>query len=186
MPHHLRAAICNVRENPRPALDTNTTMAQRLRAIRGTLTQAEFAHKLGIHKNTLGRYERGESEPDTKIARQLCTLFGVQPHWLLFGSDTEPSDAGVPGRQNPAGPFPGRFSLIGELESLRRDNMELRQDLRELRNENKDMRQEIRALTGTIRELLQENGELLSRLAENGGRPAQATTSPDTEHLHSA
>jgi len=178
--------MCNLRENPRTSLDTNTTMAQRLRAIRGTFTQAEFAHKLGIHKNTLGRYERGESEPDTKIARLLCTLFGVQPHWLLFGSDTEPSDAGVPGRPNPAGPPPGRLSLIDELDSLRRDNKELRQDLRELRNENKDMRQENRALTGTIRELLQENGELLSRLAENGVRPTQGTPSPGTEPLHSA
>lgn len=186
MPHHLRAAICNIRENPRPALDTNTTMAQRLRAIRGTLTQAEFAHRLGIHKNTLGRYERGESEPDTKIARQLCTLFGVQPHWLLFGSDTEASGVGAQGRQSPVGPLSGRFSLIDELDSLRRDNKELRQDLRELRTENRDMRQENRALTATIRELLQENGELLGRLAENGVRPAQGTHSPEKESLHPA
>lgn len=167
-------------------MDTNTTMAQRLRAIRGTLTQAEFAHKLGIHKNTLGRYERGESEPDTQIARQLCTLFGVQPHWLLFGSGTPPPGAGVPGSQNPAAPSPGRLSLIDELDSLRRDNSELRQDLRELRNENRDMRHENRALTTTIRELLQENGELRSRLAENGVRPASEAPLPEQESVHSA
>jgi len=165
-------------------LNTDTTMAQRLRAIRGTLTQAEFAHRLGIHKNTLGRYERGESEPDTQIARQLCTLFGVQPHWLLFGPDMEPPDAGVPARKCAAGHPSGR--LTDELENLRRDNRELRQDLRELRNENREMRQENRALTGTIRELLQENGELRSRLAESGPRPAQGTPSPGTEPLHSA
>lgn len=186
MLHHLRAAMCNFREYPRTSLNTDTTMAQRLRAIRGTLTQAEFAHRLGIHKNTLGRYERGESEPDTQIARQLCTLFGVQPHWLLFGSDMEPPDAGVPARQCAVGHPPGRLSLMDELDSLRRDNRELRQDLREMRQENREMRQDNRALTGTIRELLQENGELRSRLAESGPRPAQGTPSPGTEPLHSA
>lgn len=165
-------------------MNTDTTMAQRLRAIRGTLTQAEFAHRLGIHKNTLGRYERGESEPDTQIARQLCTLFGVQPHWLLFGSDMEPLDAGVPVSKCAAAHPAGR--LADELDNLRRDYRDLRQDLRELRNENREMRQENRALTGTIRELLRENGELRSRLAESGPRPAQSTPLPGNESLHSA
>jgi len=148
-------------------------MAQRLRAIRGTLTQAEFAHRLGIHKNTLGRYERGESEPDTQIARQLCTLFGVQPHWLLFGSDLELPEAGIPTAQSPSGHHTGRSSGPDELDILRRDFRELRQDLRELREENREIRQENRILTGTIRELLQENSDLRRRLAENRERPAQ-------------
>jgi len=154
-------------------LNTNTTMAQRLRAIRGTLTQAEFAHRLGIHKNTLGRYERGESEPDTQIARQLCTFVGVQPQWLLFGSDMELPEAGIPTEQCPSGHHTVRFSGPDELDILRRDSRELRQDLRELRAENREIRQENRILTGTIRELLQENSDLRRKLAESRERPAQ-------------
>jgi len=98
----------------------------------------------------------------------------------------EPPDAGHPGRQCAVGHPSDRSPLIGELESLRRDNRELRQDLRELRSENREMRQENRALTGTIRELLQENGELRSRLAESGMRPSQSVTPPESESLHSA
>lgn len=60
--------------------------ADRIKAIRGNLTQAEFSEKLGIHKNTLGRYERGESEPDLTFCAQVCALFGISPHWLLFGN----------------------------------------------------------------------------------------------------
>ncbi|MFP5223837.1 MAG: helix-turn-helix domain-containing protein [Acidobacteriota bacterium] len=164
-------------------MDNNSTMAQRLRAIRGTLTQAEFAHRLGIHKNTLGRYERGESEPDTQIARLLCTAFGVQPHWLLFGSGAEPSPS--PDRQSAATTLPGRVSLIDELESIRRDNNELRQDLRELRNENREIRQENRDLIATIRELLQENGELRGRITESASRAAQSITHTGPDSLHS-
>ena len=46
--------------------------SERLKIIRGDLTQAEFAAKLGIHKNTLGRYERGESEPDFSVCVNIC------------------------------------------------------------------------------------------------------------------
>lgn len=66
-------------------LDTQNTPAERLRSIRGSIPQAEFAKQLGVHKNTLGRYERGESEPDVSTVRAICTNFGVRPEWFIFG-----------------------------------------------------------------------------------------------------
>lgn len=167
-------------------METKTTIAQRLRAVRGALTQAEFAHRLGVHKNTLGRYERGESEPDTRIARHLCTIFGVQPHWLLFGDGEQPSENGTA-----ATPCSARFpsaksARIDEWDDLRRDNRELRQELREMRFENRELRQENKALDVNLRELMKENGELRAKLAEYRTRRSPDGSPPGPESLHSA
>ena len=61
--------------------------------VRGKLSQDEFAQRLQIHKNSLGRYERGESRPDTGVAEKICTEFGVNPQWLLLGAGTIKADA---------------------------------------------------------------------------------------------
>ena len=46
----------------------------------------EFASKLGIHKNTIGKWERGESVPDANnLAKILNTYPWVDPAWLLTG-----------------------------------------------------------------------------------------------------
>ena len=60
-------------------------IVERLKTIRGTMTQAEFANQLGIHKNTLGRYERGESNPDIVFCAKVCSIFGISPRWLIMG-----------------------------------------------------------------------------------------------------
>lgn len=50
------------------------------------MTQTEFSQRIGVHKNTLGRYERGESALDILTARQICTIFGVSPEWFILGT----------------------------------------------------------------------------------------------------
>lgn len=57
----------------------------RIRQIRGDLSQAEFAAKFSMHKNTLFRIEKGESDPSYTFLQQLVTLEGVSPEWLLLG-----------------------------------------------------------------------------------------------------
>ena len=70
-----------------------TTIAERIKFIRGNLSREDFALALGIHKNTVGRYERGQSEPDITIASQICLKFHVDPQWLLFGKGDSPSNS---------------------------------------------------------------------------------------------
>jgi transcriptional regulator with XRE-family HTH domain len=60
-------------------------IASRIKSVRGKLSQEEFALRLGVHKNSLGRYERGDSTPDMAFAEALCSEFCVNPHWLLLG-----------------------------------------------------------------------------------------------------
>lgn len=61
-------------------------LAGRIRLARGTKTQLEFAQALGVHKNTIGKWERGEAEPDLRSASQLCAQYGISAYWLLNGS----------------------------------------------------------------------------------------------------
>ncbi|MBD3618979.1 MAG: helix-turn-helix transcriptional regulator [Chromatiales bacterium] len=61
-----------------------TEIGGRLVQIRGHKSQAAFARDLGVHKNTLGGYERGERKPDSEF---LCALMraGYNANWVLTG-----------------------------------------------------------------------------------------------------
>lgn len=56
----------------------------RLKLIRGNQRQDEFATRIGVHKNTVGRWERGEQEPNYgDMNRILHALPDINPAWLL-------------------------------------------------------------------------------------------------------
>lgn len=63
----------------------NLDIAERIKLVRGDLSQDEFSKRLEIHKNSLGRYERGESTPGVDVAEKICSVFGVNPQWFLLG-----------------------------------------------------------------------------------------------------
>jgi SOS-response transcriptional repressor LexA len=57
----------------------------RIRAVRGDLSQQEFADRLGTSAQTIGRYERDERSPDAAFVRALMDRFGIDPRWLVTG-----------------------------------------------------------------------------------------------------
>lgn len=61
------------------------SVGDRLRKVRGTIPQPMFAARLGVDKNTIGRYERGERHPDTSFLHALAAEFGVALDWLVTG-----------------------------------------------------------------------------------------------------
>ena len=68
----------------------NTTLAQRLRLVRGKTPQAGFAGKVGIYKSAWGRYERGEGEPVGSDLIKICSVCDINPQWLLLGQGLMP------------------------------------------------------------------------------------------------
>ena len=92
------------------------TPSERIKHIRGSLTQTEFAERLGVHKNTVGRYERGDGEPDIGVASKMCSIFGFEPTWLLFGEGPMRRGGGSgrgrrwPGPRSPASVGTGRVA----------------------------------------------------------------------------
>ncbi|WP_027358871.1 XRE family transcriptional regulator [Desulforegula conservatrix] len=63
-----------------------SAIGERLRSIRGDSAQVDFAKKLNIHRNTWVRYETGAVPPDANVIAEVCTKFGINSDWLLFGT----------------------------------------------------------------------------------------------------
>lgn len=63
----------------------DTSLGERIKIARGELTQAEFAKRIGVHKNSLSRYERNANKPDSEFIAVLRTKYGISESWLLFG-----------------------------------------------------------------------------------------------------
>lgn len=62
------------------------TIGERLKAIRGEMSQEEFAKDLKVHKNTLANYEAGKRVPDANfLVDVLETYPEIDPAWLLTG-----------------------------------------------------------------------------------------------------
>ncbi len=57
----------------------------RISQVRHHLTQTKFAASLGIHKNTLIRYEKAKRLPDSALLTRICEQYAVDPTWLLTG-----------------------------------------------------------------------------------------------------
>lgn len=144
-------------------MDASTSTAQRLRIIRGKVSRIEFARLLDVHPNTLGRYERGQTEPDFTFARSICTKFGIEPRWLLFGTGPmRDSDATLAVGQH--------HSFQGLTASQFNGSSSFNEEIGELLTENRELRQENRELNRLLRRLVEENADLRVTLAK--GRQA--------------
>lgn len=64
------------------------SLAERIKKARvaANMTQDDFAKALGTHKNTVGRWERGQGEPEVKSITLMCSALGISPYWLLAGT----------------------------------------------------------------------------------------------------
>jgi len=67
-------------------------VADRLKELRGTRTQADVAKMLGWPYQTWGKYESGAMEPNAKTIRKICAVFHTTSDWLL-GLSGESADA---------------------------------------------------------------------------------------------
>lgn len=74
-------------------MDTDQDVARRLIAVREhfKLTQAAFAEKLHIAKNTLNGFEKAKRQVTLETAKRIRQRFGVSVDWLLFGDVGQPS-----------------------------------------------------------------------------------------------
>ena len=59
----------------------------RLSELRGELTQAAFAKKLGMTQQNYGNYENGKQPLKSDMIEKICGMFGCSAEWLLGMSD---------------------------------------------------------------------------------------------------
>lgn len=67
------------------------SLGKRVRACRGEMSQDQFAGELGLHPNTVSKFERGIVEPGALIALKIATLGGRGVEWLIAGEGGAPT-----------------------------------------------------------------------------------------------
>ena len=68
-----------------------SSLGERLRSFRKSqnLTQEQMARLLGIHFQSVLRYEKEIMTPGADILKKLTELFRLNPNWLLFGHEPQ-------------------------------------------------------------------------------------------------
>jgi transcriptional regulator with XRE-family HTH domain len=61
------------------------SLGKRIEAARAGESATDFAASIGIHKNTLSRYEHGSRVPDAWLLTRICEQKRLSPTWLLLG-----------------------------------------------------------------------------------------------------
>ncbi len=100
----------------------------RIKYLRGDESLSSFAQKLGVHKNTLARYEKGESLPDVGFVSMLCDLIDdefVTPSWLIEGEGPPPDPAYVLAHEE----LRERIRPMSDLETAKKSVVKHRLDI---------------------------------------------------------
>lgn len=85
---------------------------ERLKGLRGSLSQSEFANKIGTKQTTYSSWERGIKEPGISSIISISNTFGVSTDWLLGLSDARDRRE-APSRAATADPTVARISSCG-------------------------------------------------------------------------
>ena len=90
-------------------------VSERIRKIRGNMTQKMFAEMLGVKQNAISRYESGRI-PDLKTLNTIAAIGNVTVEWLLRGGDQKEKELGeiVPGEYDPKSIPPIETALLAE------------------------------------------------------------------------
>ena len=70
-------------------------IAQRIRFLRGALSQAILAHRLGISQTDISRYESGSRIPPITLLTAIAMEFHVSLDWLVLGERDQSSETVV-------------------------------------------------------------------------------------------
>ena len=63
------------------------TLGERIRQLRGEMTQSEFADILRIKQAMISRYEANKETPSPKVLLRIAQFSGKSIEWLLTGQE---------------------------------------------------------------------------------------------------
>lgn len=150
-------------------------LGERIRHVRGRMSQEAFAGLLGISKGALGGYERGENCPNADVILTICNKCRINVSWLMSGvGDMQARDDTGEDRRQENGPelLEDRIPAVKELacqmkpgQDCKAENNALRAHCRWLQERLDQLEAERRDLNRENRLLWQKNADLGERLA---------------------
>lgn len=165
-------------------------LAQRIKTLRGNMSQAQFGKKVGTSQTTIGNYESGLRFPDSKTIVAICKTFDVNSEWLLMGTGPmyrtkqtdETADMSAVLAESNLQPVENiniekkktadMSAVLGvqrELTEALKQGMEFQKQVMTLTQENAELRVQAERHLSRIRDLERENAEipvLKARIAE--------------------
>jgi phage repressor protein C with HTH and peptisase S24 domain len=70
-------------------------LGERIRVCRGEMSRKDFAARLGVHLNTVGKLERGETQPDAELCTAIAEIGQRSVQWLVTGVTGSPDAGGI-------------------------------------------------------------------------------------------
>lgn len=156
------------------------TLADRLKKVRGSLSQAEFARHLGLSQGSIGNYENATRVPDANTIVAIAEKFGVSVGWLLLGREEQSSsqDEVTPALPSslPAEPPSPQAGTSQPDIRIRDEYISCLRQLADLQKENGDLRVKVAQLEARNAELERQLVESLkqSQPAPMGGAFSKA------------
>lgn len=71
-----------------------TDIGERIRSLRGELSQQEFADALGFSRAYVSDIERGKTKPSLEVLSAIAAKYRVSIDWIITGRDI--LEAGLP------------------------------------------------------------------------------------------
>ena len=127
----------------------SNTLGDRIKILRGSLTQRQFAEKIDIPAITLGNYEKNKSELNFATIGLFTKTFGINPDWLIFGrGPMHSSDTPISHQETITQPEATIFEpcvrcakLESKLEKVEEQRDSLMEENRNLWKENGELRE---------------------------------------------
>ncbi len=69
-------------------METSETIGQRIKVVRGLLSQKEFGQRIGLSQTAVTALESGQSEPRLSTFNSIVEKFEVNPDWLRTGKSS--------------------------------------------------------------------------------------------------
>ncbi len=68
-------------------------LGSKIKHVRDTVTQADFAKKFGITRAEVSKIERGEVRPTAELLYNICLKYHLSLEWILSGHEPAPESA---------------------------------------------------------------------------------------------
>ena len=92
------------------------TIGERMKEIRGNISQRQAAALVGIKPQNWNVYEKDQSTPGAEVVIRLCRHFGVSADWLLGLSNERAGGSAAPAASKIFAPEPDLLREIHELQ----------------------------------------------------------------------
>ena len=127
----------------------SNTLGDRIKILRGSLTQRQFAEKIDIPATTLGNYEKNKSELNFATIDLFTKTFGINTDGLIFGrGPMHSSDTPISHQETITQPEATIFEpcvrcakLESKLEKVEEQRDSLMEENRNLWKENGELRE---------------------------------------------